>query len=67
MEPLEAVSLVGTVVQLVEFATKLTSKAAEVHRSRDGVLTENANAELWNVSLRVRSSWEQRKCSCKVT
>jgi len=22
---------------------------------------------LWNVSLRVRSSWEQRKCSCKVT
>jgi len=22
---------------------------------------------MWNVSLRVRSSWEQRKCSCKVT
>ncbi|KAK3353390.1 hypothetical protein B0T25DRAFT_607682 [Lasiosphaeria hispida] len=22
---------------------------------------------VWNVSLRVRSSWEQRKCSCKVT
>jgi len=23
--------------------------------------------KMWNVSLRVRSSWEQRKCSCKVT
>jgi len=22
---------------------------------------------MWNVSLRVRSSWEQQKCSCKVT
>jgi len=22
---------------------------------------------MWNVSLRVRGSWEQRKCSCKVT
>ena len=23
--------------------------------------------DVWNVSLRVQSSWEQRKCSCKVT
>ncbi len=45
MEALAAVSLVGTVVQLVEFATKLTSKTAELHRSRDGVLIENADVE----------------------
>ena len=45
MEPLAAVSLVGTVVQLVQYATELASKTAEVRRSCDGVLTENETVE----------------------
>jgi len=30
-------------------------------------IQEGGERFMWNVSLRVRSSWEQRKCSCKVT
>jgi hypothetical protein len=45
MDPITAVNLVGTIVQLVDFSSKLISKSTELYRSGRGVLTENAHIE----------------------
>ena len=42
MDPLSAVSLAGTVVQFVDFGSKLVFKTIEIARSADGVLLENS-------------------------
>lgn len=43
MDPLTAISLVGTVVQLVEFGSTLLSTAAQIYH--DGALTEHTDME----------------------
>ncbi|KAL2068281.1 hypothetical protein VTL71DRAFT_16379 [Oculimacula yallundae] len=45
LDPLTALSLAGTVVQFVDFTTKVLAKGAEIHRSLDGTLTENREVE----------------------
>jgi molecular chaperone GrpE (heat shock protein) len=45
MDPITAVSLVGTIVQLVDFSIKVVSKSTELYRSGRGVLTENTQIE----------------------
>lgn len=42
LDPFTALSTAATVVQFVDFGTKLISKGYEIYRSADGVLTENA-------------------------
>lgn len=45
MEILAAISLVGTLVQFVDFGSKLISKSVQLCQYSDGVLTENINTE----------------------
>jgi hypothetical protein len=45
MEPLVAISLVGNIVQFVDFSSKLVSKTVEGYRSADGAFVDNANVE----------------------
>ena len=45
MDPITAVGLVGTVVQLIDFSSKIVSKSTELYRSGSGVLAENADIE----------------------
>ena len=42
MDPLSALSLATSVIQFVDFATKLISKGKELYRSTDGVLADHA-------------------------
>jgi hypothetical protein len=45
MEPLVAISLVGNIVQFVDFSSKLVSKTVEGYRLADGAFVDNANLE----------------------
>lgn len=45
MEPLAIVSLVGNILQFVDFSSKLISKSTELYRSSDGALAENIDIE----------------------
>ncbi|RHZ55337.1 hypothetical protein CDV55_100143 [Aspergillus turcosus] len=45
MEALAAISLVGNIVQFVDFSSKLISTAAQLYHSREDALTENINIE----------------------
>lgn len=45
MDPITAVSLVGTIVQLVGLSIKIVSKPTVLYRSGRGMLTENAQIE----------------------
>jgi len=45
LDPLTALSLAGTVVQFVDFTSKILAKGAEIHRSLDGSLRENVEVE----------------------
>lgn len=45
METLAIVSLVGNVVQFVDFSSKLIAKSTELYRSSEGALAENIDAE----------------------
>jgi len=45
MDPITIVSVLGTVVQFVDFSSKVLSKSAEIYRSGKGALTENADIE----------------------
>jgi hypothetical protein len=45
MEPLVALSLIGNVVQFVDFSSKLLSKTVEGYRSADGAFIDNADLE----------------------
>ncbi|KAL4778502.1 hypothetical protein BJX76DRAFT_366229 [Aspergillus varians] len=61
MDPLSALGLATSVIQLVEFATKLISKGRELYRSPDGVLADHAektaiSSRLSNLSKGLLSS-----------
>jgi len=45
METLAIISLVGNVVQFVDFSGKLIAKSTELYRSHEGALAENINVE----------------------
>lgn len=45
LDPLTALSVAATVVQFVDFGSKLVSKGKEFYKSPDGVLLENAELE----------------------
>jgi chromosomal replication initiation ATPase DnaA len=45
METLAIISLVGNVIQFVDFSGKLISKSTELYRSNEGVLVENIDVE----------------------
>ena len=45
LDPLTAIGLAGNIVQLVDFCTKVVSKANRIYRSADGSLAENFDAE----------------------
>lgn len=45
LDPLTALSVAGTVVQLTDFSLKLASKVKEIFESADGVLIKNAEYE----------------------
>jgi hypothetical protein len=46
MEALTAISLVGNIVQFVDFGSKLISKSAQLYRSSEGALAENIDIEM---------------------
>lgn len=46
METLAVISLVGNVVQFVDFSSKLISKSVQPYQTSDCVLTENINTEM---------------------
>jgi hypothetical protein len=45
MDPVTAVGLVSSIVQLVEFSGQLISKSVQLYRSADGALAENLDIE----------------------
>lgn len=45
MDPISAVSLAGTVVQLVDFSIKIVSKTSELYRSSSNGLVENQSID----------------------
>jgi len=45
MEALAAISLIGNVVQFVDFSSKLVSGSAQLYRSAEGALEENIDSE----------------------
>jgi hypothetical protein len=45
METLAVISLVGNVVQFVDFSCKLVAKSTELYRSSEGALAENIDTE----------------------
>lgn len=52
MDPLSVVSLVGTIVQFVDFGGKLLSNAVELYQSPEGTLSANHELELVTTDLR---------------
>lgn len=52
MDPLTALSVAGTVVQLVDFGTKLLSNGVELYRSTSGELKAHEELELITADLR---------------
>jgi flagellar motility protein MotE (MotC chaperone) len=46
LDPLTALSLAGTIVQFVDFSTKLVAKGHELHNSADGASIGNAELEV---------------------
>jgi hypothetical protein len=51
LDPLTALSLAGTVVQFVDFGSKIVSKGYRLHESGDGTLVENAFSEKLTTDL----------------
>lgn len=52
MDPLSALSIATSVVQFVDYGTRLLSKARELHISAHGALTENIELEAASERLR---------------
>jgi hypothetical protein len=52
MDPLTALSVAGTIVQFVDFGTKLLSQATELYKSPVGTLRSNNELELVTTDLR---------------
>jgi hypothetical protein len=60
MDPLSAVGLVGTLVQLLDFSIKLVSKAGEIYTSAEGATVRNIELDaiahnMLSLSKRVRN------------
>jgi predicted nuclease with TOPRIM domain len=53
LEPLTAIGLAGTLIQFVDFSSKIVSKASAIYASADGALPENQDAETVAQSLQV--------------
>ncbi|KAH7119118.1 hypothetical protein B0J11DRAFT_441007 [Dendryphion nanum] len=51
MEPLSALSVASNILQIVDFATKIVSRARNIHASADGVLDENSFLESATTNL----------------
>jgi hypothetical protein len=51
MDPITIVGLVGTVVQFVDFSSKIVSKSTELYRSGTDALAENADIEITTKDL----------------
>ena len=51
MEPLSAISLAGTIVQLIDFGCGLLSKGRKIYNSADGALIENSQLEMVAINL----------------
>lgn len=56
MENLAIVSLVGNIVQFVDFTGELVGKSVELYRSSEGTLAEHADAELATNHLKLLSN-----------
>ncbi|CZR60300.1 uncharacterized protein PAC_10196 [Phialocephala subalpina] len=52
IDPLTALSVAGSVIQLVDFSLKIVSKSKELYRSNNGILEENAKAETVTTRLK---------------
>jgi len=46
LDPMSALSLAGNIVQFLDFSIYLVGKAHEIHKSVDGALSENLDAEV---------------------
>lgn len=58
MDPITAVSIASTIVQFIDYSTKLVNAASDIHSSISGTSLENQNiefvvSELKNLSLRL--------------
>jgi hypothetical protein len=51
LEPLATLSLAGTVVQFVDFGSRVLSKGHQIYRSVDGALSENIELETVTADL----------------
>lgn len=51
LDPLSALSLVGTIVQFVDFGSKLVSRSQELYRSANGSLSVNEELDLATQTL----------------
>ncbi|KAE8450753.1 hypothetical protein EG329_005666 [Mollisiaceae sp. DMI_Dod_QoI] len=52
MDPLTALSLAGTIIQFVDFGSKLLSEAYKLYKSPKGILTANEEFELVTIDLK---------------
>jgi hypothetical protein len=56
MEAIATVGLVGAIVQLMDFSSKLVSASTEIYRSSKGILSEHASIEAAATDLRILQS-----------
>ncbi|TVY82832.1 hypothetical protein LSUE1_G004720 [Lachnellula suecica] len=64
MDPLTALSLAGTVVQFVDFGSKVISRGAELYKSTNGQLAAHRELELMttdlsNVIIRIQDTYQK--------
>jgi len=45
MDPLTALSVASSIIQFVDFGSKLLSRSRQLYKSKEGVLTENVDVE----------------------
>jgi hypothetical protein len=46
LDPFTTLSLVGNLIQFIDFSSKLVTKGREIYRSADGALRENLEVEV---------------------
>ena len=63
--PLNPLSAVASVFQVVDFASSILSKGKDLYKSSDGALRENAEAE--TVTVRLRELTDNRRFTTQVT
>jgi hypothetical protein len=60
LDPMSAVSLAATIVQFVDFSSKIVSKGYHLYKSADGVLPENERLRYVITDLKSLNSKLQR-------